>query len=731
MGRIDQYTGPYERWVYNDDLGRPFSFPAIRDRTSAYFTALMDSDRPLPKPRRLDFEAEPGDPTERVRLRYPPLWNHGADNLKIKPFCFHDPSSVGSHPENWDAALADLLDGADAEVDGDAQAEGDTDAASRQRRRPRYRVNFPINPASWATKYRPNRAVDGYAPRATAPKAIIAVIDDGLPFANRTFLDSTGVTRVSHCWLQSAAATTDRSTVPFGRELSNGDIDALIAAHGRDEDALYRASGAINRDLPELNKYLERGTTHGAHIMSLAAGGALAGVDEPSQDDIEIIAVQLPNTIAWDTSGFGKEMYMLSALHYIFERADRIAEAAGTGILPLVVNFSYGWSGGRHDGASEMDAAIEELLAKRQPLAPTHLVMPSGNTFLGEMHAQLDADDFKDDAATIHWQVQPDDRTSSYVEFWLPDAVTDPENYTFEVTPPRGLQMDAVPSLALRGDPQLPRGDDRAFHDLRVGGAAVGQISVDKNRGSRWRAMLALAPTMPVRMTDGQPQRWAPAGRWTLTMRRAANAAAWPAGATLNIWVQRDDDPAELKTGGQQGYLISTDNPFATKPRAEWPNRPALPEYNHPLGAVRGFGSLNGVANAGRVTRVAGYVQSGGRPAAYSSAGILRNGADGPVAGDVAVQVCAVADRSLTRPGSLAQGVRTGSRSLLIGTSGASPQAARKMVRCLADGQDAFASMEAQTYNFEDKDGDPDTVKNAHWLSRLGTLKTPPLWGGK
>ncbi len=70
--------------------------------------------------------------------------------------------------------------------------------------------------------------------------------------------------------------------------------------------------------------------------------------------------MQLPGTVAWDTSGFGKEMFMLSALHYIFNLASEIARACDCeGELPLVVNFSYGWTVGRHDGQSEMEIAIE------------------------------------------------------------------------------------------------------------------------------------------------------------------------------------------------------------------------------------------------------------------------------------------------------------------------------------------------------------------------------------
>lgn len=703
-GRIEQYTGPYERWVFGDDLGRPFTFPAIRDRTSRYFTALMDSDAPLPDPSKLRFRAEPGAPVERIELRYPPLWNHGTA-LKTRPFCFFDPDAVPEVPLSGLAAIIAHLLELFAQMVEDAHPDND--------RHPRYRVNFPINPAAWTQDYDASRAVEGYVAPTTPPKAIIAVIDDGLPFANRAYLNAAGKTRMSHCWLQSARSP-GAGSVPFGRELSNGQIDALISDHGAHEDALYHAAGAIDRDLPELGTYLARGTTHGAHVLSMAAGPTLAGVEEPAQDDIEIIAVQLPNTIAWDTSGFGKEMYMLSALHYIFERAKRVADAAGVAELPLVVNFSYGWSGGRHDGQSEMDSAMQELLEKRRALAPTYLVMPSGNTFKDDLHAQFDEASFVDDAASIGWQVLPEDRTSSYLEVWLPEGL-EAKDYTFEVTPPRGVSFDVAPSLALRGDPLFPRGDERAFLDLRVGGAAVGQMSVDLNRGSRWRAMVALAPTMPLR-PDDETYRWAPSGEWKITLRRTSTADSLPADSFINIWVQRDDDPAELKTGGQQSYLRELDKPAS--------NKPSLEQFKHPLALVRGFGSLNGVANAALTTRVGGYVQSNGKPAGYSSGSGLRNGGAGPEPWGSPVEVCAVSDRSPNRPGSVGQGVRSGSRSLLVGTSGAAPQAARKMVRALADGQDAFTALEPQNFNTG------DGVKDAHLKARLGDHKTLPLWGG-
>ncbi|WP_298260512.1 hypothetical protein [uncultured Litoreibacter sp.] len=707
--RVRQYTGPYERWVFGQNLGRPFSFPAIRDWSSRYFAALMDSSGPLPDVSRVKFKPEPGADAERVDIRYPPLWNNG-QGLSVRPFCFYNPESTSS------TLSEDLGDRIDRLLETFDQVTEVSDELTGRKTRARYRVNFPINPLSWTQEYDASAEVAGYQPQATPPKAIIAVIDDGIPFANCTYLNASGRTRVSHCWLQ-AARSNGPAPVPFGREVSNGEIDTLRLTHGREEEALYRAAGAIDTGLPEIGNYLRRETTHGAHTLSMAAGKRLGVPVDPSLDDIEIIAVQLPNSISWDTSGFGKEMYMLSALHYVFDRAKCIAQAHGlTQELPLVVNFSYGWSSGRHDGASEMDSAIQELLTSRRALAPSFLVMPSGNTFEDEMHANFQEDAFKDGEISIGWQVQPDDSTSSYVEMWLPEGL-DPDGYTFEVTPPRGLTCDTPPSLAVQGAPRFLRGDPRDFVNLSIDGAVVGQISVDKNRGTRWRAMVALAPSTPINMTDNEPPRWAAAGRWVLTLKRTATSEPLPPDGFINVWVQRDDDPSELRTGGRQSYLVELDKPPHMKP--------ALPEYTQPLDPLRGFGSMNGVANAELVTRVGGFVQSSGTPARYSSAGgLLNTTTDAPATWGVQVAISGVSDRSQTLPGTVGQGVYSGARSILIGTSGAAPQVARAMVRALAANLDPVSGMTPQQYDA------PNPVKNVQLKARLGTYKTPHLWAG-
>ena len=61
------------------------------------------------------------------------------------------------------------------------------------------------------------------------------------------------------------------------------------------------------------------------------------------------------------------------AVRCVSTRADMIADMYGVPNPRLVINFSYGYSGGRHDGKTELEAAINELVELRRVSAPTAL----------------------------------------------------------------------------------------------------------------------------------------------------------------------------------------------------------------------------------------------------------------------------------------------------------------------------------------------------------------------
>lgn len=674
--RIDRYAGPYERWVFSEELGRPFAFPAIAGEPSGYYTALLDGAS----------EPESDDETE---VRLPPLWTPRSVPRTITPFAFHERGMQDPRGAvQPDLTVARLLNSARQTKEQAAEAFT-----------PRFKVNFPIAPEAWAATYTANSAPSAWAPRPlnARPSAIVAVIDDGLPFAHHAYLDAQQNTRISSIWLQSAAARP-HECVPFGRELVNADIDALRAKHGTNEAAIYAdaEAGAVDANLNELGTHLRRHATHGSAVFGMAAGNDSRFGDYPLPDGVQIIAVQLPNTIAWDTSGFGKEMYMLSALHYIFERASRIAQHFGVGELPLIVNFSYGWSAGRHDGQSEMEIAIEELLADRQTVQPaTALVMPSGNNFASKMHAGFADVDFTDDRIDIGWQLQPDDLTSSYLELWFPQGF-DPAGYKLEVIPPHGISLKHPGEIDIAPDTgaDYQGGDPRRFVELEIGAENVGQLSADQNRGNRWRIIVALIPTA---YTRGQSRK-APAGLWQVTLKRGADAARLADNDNILIWLQRDDDPSDLKMLGRQSRLV----PLEKMGSAWLPARDTQAgtlnptrQYEPTLGRVSGYGTLNGVASSDRTTRVGGFVKQSLRPCRYSGAGGLQiTSDDGATIWGQQVDVTAPADLSHERYGIPSLGVLSGARTRLPGTSIAAPTVARLMVLNAARGQDLMTGFD-------------------------------------
>lgn len=690
--RIDRYAGPYERWVFSNELGRPYSFPLIAGNSSGIYTALMEGGTPQ------------SDATMNVRL--PPLWNPTGKRMNITPFAFR---SLAPPPN-----VADV--GPDAELARSLSSVRRSAQRTRTAFKPRFRVNFPVAPEAWVPTYHDDSAPDAWAPPATSPKAIVAVIDDGLPFAHRAFLDSGGRTRISYCWLQAGFAEAE-AHVPFGREYVNAGIDLLRADLGHDEAELYRRAGAVASDVSELGNHLRRSSTHGSHILGLAAGNDALFPDHPMSDEIQIIAVQLPNTIAWDTSGFGKEMYMLSATHYVFERASRIAASCGVAELPLILNFSYGWSAGRHDGQSEMEIAIQDLLAERQALQPdTAVVMPTGNNFASDMHARIGAQDFDPDRVDIGWQLQPDDKTSSYMEMWFPEGF-DPTGYSVEVTPPLGHSLDAPGVLEVSADPGVDEDDDgdpRQFQQLEAGGSIIGQFSVDQHRGNRWRALVALVPTAFTR----REHRRAPSGRWNVRVSRTDTATPLSIEEDIHIWLQRDDDPSNLNSHGRQSYLVDFSDDPQTLSRSPTQSIPRQ------VSTISGYGALNGVASSRATTRVAGFVQQTGRSATYSGSGGLRPQPDGSLAPwGMQADVVAVSDQSALRPGIPSIGVLSGSRARLIGTSCAAPSVARLMACNAAAGRPLFHGF-APALTLPSTEAPADNVRVQH-QARTATLTAP------
>ncbi|WP_142250582.1 hypothetical protein [Bradyrhizobium sp. UNPF46] len=703
---IPIYLGPYETWNFGD--GRAYAFPALREHVE-FITALAE----IKFDKTVDAAAAAGGGTTGIgttqRLAWnPTLWN--PQYLHFRPFVVYNPSGRIDGLESLrlllGTGLKQLLNPLLVDIE-----------------QSRARIAFPIprramHPDQGRDPEEPDWCPDeGLRGRIGDRRiTIFAVIDDGLPFAHRNFRDASGArTRVEFCWLQAATICDKQHSVLFGREYTRERIEELIDQFGGDEDELYREAGATT-DRDDLGSLINRHATHGAHVMDLGTGYAEERGETPPEE-IRVIAVQLPNTIAWDTSGFGKDMYMLSAFHYIFDRADRIAKGYCIENVRLVINFSYGFSGGRHDGGTELEAAINEMVQlRRKSGSPTALVLPSGNNFLDAMHARISEADFKDNRAELYWRIQPNDRTSSYLELWFAKGI-DPSKYVVELHDPFGQVRQTIsvtPDPIYKGQP----GDPRRTSGLQnQSGQSAGELSADCHRGDCWRVLVVMAPTEP----DDASLPAMEAGRWTVVVTRGD--AAGPLKLPIQCWIQRADDPESLRSGSRQSYFDHADNVHYT-PQGD------LKETDTFESEVKRFGSLSGLATGQTSLIVGGYRLGAGvgsslkyaRPASYSSAGTR-----GETGLSAQVACASMSDRSRVLSGTWAAGNRSGSLSLVQGTSAAAPFVARQLATAFVTADDASVA-QAETQNYRDLlrgyDGDADEPTTA----RLGAIRVPPHW---
>ena len=664
-------VGSFETWTYGAGLAYAgLELPAEDVRFVPAVVRLPPGATPA------DLASRQGEPSD-VRLLWPELWSGLADG--------------GS--QDAETSWPVILDLGDARARRRLDLETVVDALNRAsepirasmrarglRGEPTFRLNAPLPPTTVASGLsrgvsRPRDAT-GQAAHAHHEQVahahdmagrelvIVAVIDDGLPFAHAGLRNAAGTgTRVEYCWLQGAQ-TSGTGSLLFGREFTRSDIDALVAAHGPDEDAIYARAGALD-PIPGRTATVNRFASHGSHVLD-AAAGQRDGADAGDLDAMRVIAVQLPAAVTIDTTGYGKHASILAALHYIFARAEDVAAAwLGDRHAPvkLFINFSYGYTGGPHDGSARIEMDIAQLIAARtQQGKPTTLVMPSGNTFADRMHGEIPADTLGA-GYTIPWALQPNDRTVSYLELWFPlqpDA-NGSSAFTLHCLDPFGRACQPV---AFDISPALASALVPPFEPLWLDGVATGHWSVERYN-VRWRRVLVVLnatepaePALPA----------AAAGVWSLTLKQIGGG---PLSGPVGCRIQRDNDPYGYARGGRQSAF---DDPLDERFTPDG----ALSRIENPPGAfVRRFGTVNGIATHGQVLVVSGRYGDTNRATEYAGAGRLRDPTTPPGPGDV--RISAVSDASTALRGVLSAGARSGSVVRLSGTSVAAPQVTRRL----------------------------------------------------
>lgn len=719
-GRI--YTGPYELWIFGDGAKYAVAPDDPDEKQALVGVGEWKHDlRRIPVhdllPRGLDPFEEAGEddqPDERrvrvtAAIASPP--DRLRDKLKFLPLVFwrKDRRHLASAP--WDG-LEDVADTLSEEnftgPDLEEEAGGE-----HHRNAALLRVNIPISFESFNPEFDPERdapvrklpAVETKLAEAGKELVVIGVIDDGLPFAHGNFLGTDNATRVDFCWIQGARRDGP-SEVAFGAEVTGETIDELRWRHSEnagsrpahssaaqtDEDAVYADPDAmaVSND-EEIGRNIFRNYTHGAHVMDRAAGFRTGDNSHEDGDLVRVVGVQLPRGALRDTSGFGKDVFILAGVHYVLDRAERIAAEYGAERVRVLVNVSLGITGGPKNGRYQLERALDDLADAYSSspdtdgidrLGEISITLPTGNNYASQLSAEL-AVPIAGNFTEIGWRIQTNDRTPNYVEMWLDD----PGDASLEdIEADLGLVLVTPAGEELRmSAPE--RAPTLTASPVVLDGETIGQMSIDRYAGLI-RYMAVIAPTEHEATWQTAEAPNAPAGLWTLKLERPLGAQIFTAGETIHCLIQRDEDPAGTHNGGRQSYFDIParfiDDPEAYRPYNERGRRIAQATGN----PISGYWTINGWATRGSDAQarhrlaIAGF--TAGRkpdgttrvvePALYSAAGHRSANTDPRV--DYAL----MSDRSVALAGVAGAGSRTGATTVLVGTSSAAPAYIRARV---------------------------------------------------
>ena len=563
---------------------------------------------------------------------------------------------------------------------------------------------------------------------ALIPPAIIGVIDDGISFANRRFRamnedDKPLISRIHHLWLQDTekAEASDLVRVNFGSQFNHTQINELLNSasddHGDvDEKLVYRNANAFDFS-NEYNLTLGRQQTHGGFVMDLAAGHepeGLTGV-EPA-----ILAVQLPTSITKDTSGQSLANYVIQGLRQMTLWADELSDDRE--LLPLVVNFSYGFQAGPKDGSSILEWEMEKLIRNRNLKGGlTHIVFPSGNSYEDRTSARITLGNKK--TSILNWVIQPDDSTSSFLEIWMPRNCYNNQSIPLdlEITLPSCSSPMKVPNL-----------EDGNVADLTMNNSTICSVYFDQTKPpsdwmdaegqpsegqTRSRILIAIKPTS-FRNSEHDDEFPAPAGHWGLkfTGKQGHEFEA-------ELHIQRDDTLTNFRPGGRQSYF---EDEWAFEQKScsgeydEVGENSSLTHQNTISALSTGHSSITvGAASTNLANKLRASSSPSDSnphtddfewpPSNYSAQGKAPN-----ITGPYASAVC---DYGEVFPGIYASGVLSGSTALLNGTSVAAPQFTRALAKHNGNLSSLFHAQSSRA---------PSTT-HPHRHSRLGKfiLNTP------
>jgi hypothetical protein len=499
---------------------------------------------------------------------------------------------------------------------------------------------------------------------------LVGVIDDGIAFIHERFRINREP-RVEYWWMQDGDFD---GTAPTGRMRDKAAIKQLRdkstdSSGTLDEDKFYALAGLVDFARPDHKSAAWR-MAHGTHVMDTATGYDWS----ENQTNRPIVAVQLPTATTADTSGATLTAYVLSAIYFILDRADALAQQLrnegrlNEPFVPVVINLSYGVISGIYGSSTPipLEWLLDEIIKARRAhfnhdKRALEIVLPAGNSNLSRCHAEVKFTTKKSEER-LYWRVQADDRTPSFVDIVLPlRQGTKSSRLTLSITPPGEAETP-------------PIGEDPTWI-YRRSGCEVQYVDelppLDPNdpaaQPDRARFHISLLPTAD----HAGSTNVASSGVWTIKLQNREFSQQ----DVIHAYIQRDDTPYGYPMRGRQSYFdhdcYERHDHGGREIEEDDPQKPCV--------VVRA-GLLNAIGRGSETVVMGGYCRKEDVAAPYSAAGPTHNpNRVGPDA------MCTSEDSKVHR-GMLAAGSRSGSVVAVGGTSLAVPRATRWIAKRIALG---------------------------------------------
>jgi subtilisin family serine protease len=306
---------------------------------------------------------------------------------------------------------------------------------------------------------------------------IVGVIDDGIDFRHPCFLHPDDQTsRILFIWDQILEAE-DGEHPPAAEGF----------AYGVEWD-----QDAINETLEGFGICRHEGEPdgHGTLVAGIAAGdGSVAGNCRGAHTFVGVAPAADLIVVRWNYTETG----IADAASYIFRKAAARRQ-------PAVVNVSLGIELGPHDGTTEFNELLDELL----DVAGRAIVFGAGNAAEKSFHAQDTLTPASPSPQTVQFEVEPETKGMVLVDLWYPGgqplgiAVRPPNRATAVPATPVTSGNDAVlvfPGLTTAGT--LAHQFDFRNLDEHVSIVLMPQTGLEVERGS-WQIVLHGTATAPM-----------------------------------------------------------------------------------------------------------------------------------------------------------------------------------------------------------------------------------------